>query len=85
MEVYPLGCRTKDFLAVSSGEDEGKTRAPGRVSATKENPFHLSREWQCDEGQLKVLEKSGIGEGVSQRPKRAGDYRVGPTLTQKKF
>ena len=48
MEVYPRGCRTKDFLAVSSGEDEGKTRTPGRVSAAKENPFHLSREWQCE-------------------------------------
>ena len=48
MEVYPRGCRTKDFLAISSGEDEGKTRTPGRVSAAKENPFHLSREWQCE-------------------------------------
>ena len=78
MEVYPRGCKNKDFLAMSSGEDEGKTRAPGRVSAAKGNPFHLSREWQCDEGQRKVLEKRGIGEGVSQRLKRAGNYRVGP-------
>ena len=39
MEVYSRGCRTKDFLAISSGEDEGKTRAPGRVSAAKKILF----------------------------------------------
>ena len=78
MEVYPRGCRTKDFLAISSGEDEGKTRALGRVSEAKGNPFHYSREWQYGEGQWKVLEKSGRGGGLSQRPKRAGNDRVGP-------
>ena len=35
MEVYPRGRRTKDFLAISSGEDEGKTRAPGRGERCK--------------------------------------------------
>ena len=65
-------------MAISSGEDEGKTRAPGRVSEAKCNPFHLSREWQYGEGQWKVLEKSERGGGLSQRPKRAGNDRVGP-------
>ena len=74
-EVYPRGCRNKDLLAVSSGEDEGTTRAQGRVDAEK---FHLSRERQNDEGQREVLEKSGKAGGVSQRTKRAGNYRVGP-------
>ena len=40
-EIYPRGCRNKDLLAVSSEEDEGTTRAQGRVDAEK---FHLSRE-----------------------------------------
>ena len=78
MEVYPRGFRSKDFLADSSGEEEGKTQALGRVSAAIENPFHLSREWQCDEGHRKVMEKRGIGEGASQRTKRAGKFKVGP-------
>ena len=54
-EVYPQGCRNKDLLAVSSGEDKVTTRAQGRVDAEK---FHLSRERQEDEGQREVLEKS---------------------------
>ena len=55
-----------------------KTRAPGHVSTANENPFHLSREWQCDEGHRKVMEKRGTGEGVSQGTKRAGKVSVGP-------
>ena len=78
MEVYPRGCRTKGLLAVSSGEDEGKTSAPRRVRAAKGNLFHLLLEWQCYEGQRKVLEERGIEEGVSQRPKRVGIYKVRP-------
>ena len=35
---------------VSNGEDKGKTRARGCVRAAKGYLFHLSREWQCDEG-----------------------------------
>ena len=56
----------------------GKTRAPGRVRAAKEKLSHLSRELQCDEGQQKVLEKCGTGDGVSQRPKCVGISKVGP-------
>ena len=78
MEVYPRGRRTKDFLAISSGEDEGKTRAPGRVSDAKGNPFHSSREWQYGAGQWKILEKSVRGGGMYQHPKCAGNDRVGP-------
>ena len=59
---------------VSSGEDEGTTRAKGRVDAEKS---HFSRERQYDECQREVLKKSGKG-GVSQRTKSAGSYRVGP-------
>ena len=74
-EVYPRGCRNKDLLVVSSGEDEGTTRAQGRVDAEKS---HFSRERQYDECQREVLEKSGKGGGVSQRTKSARSYRVGP-------
>ena len=78
MEVYPRRCSSKEFLAESSGEEEGKKRAPGRVSAGNENPFHLSRDWQCDKGHRKVMEKRGIGEGASQGTKRAWKVSVGP-------
>ena len=78
MEVYPRGCKTKDLLAVSSGEDEGTARAQGRVSVEKGTTLHLSRERQYDEGQWEVQEKSGLEGGVSQHTKLVGNYSVGP-------
>ena len=78
MEVYPRGCRTKDFSASSSGEDDGKPRASGRVNVAKAIPSHASREWQRDLGDLGVLEKRGTGGGVHKCPMSAGNYRVGP-------
>ena len=78
MEVYPRGCRTKVLSVISSGEDEGTTRAQGRVCVAKGNIFHLSRERQYDEGQWEVQEQRGIEGGASQRTKRAWDYFVGP-------
>ena len=78
MEVYPQESRTKEFLESSSGEDEGQTRAPGRVGVAKGNSLHLSREWQGDRGHRKALVKRGIGEGVYQRPMWAGNCSVGP-------
>ena len=78
MEVYPRRCSSKDFMADSSGEEEGRTRAPGHVSAANENPFHLSREWQCVEGHRKVKVKRGTGKEEAQRTKRAGKVNVGP-------
>ena len=77
MEVYPRGCRNKNFLMTSSGEDEGKTRAPGRVKGVKENRSHYTRERQYGEGQWEDLEKSGRGGVMSQRPKHVGNDKVG--------
>ena len=77
MEVYPRGCRNKNFLMTSSGEDEGKTRAPGRVKEVKENRSHYTRERQYGEGQWEVLEKSGRGGVMPQRSKHVGSDKVG--------
>ena len=73
-EVYPRRCRNTDLVVVSSGEDEGTTRAQGRVDAEKS---HFSRERQYDECEREVLNKSGKG-GLSQCTKCEGSYKVGP-------
>ena len=78
LEVYPRRCSSKDFMADSSGEEGGRTRAPGRVSAENEIPFHLSREWQSVEGHRKVKVKRGNGNGEAQGTKCAGKVNVGP-------
>ena len=73
-EVYPQRCRNKDLLVVSSGEDEGTTRAQRRLDAEKS---HFSPERQYDECQREVMKKSGKG-GLPQCTKSEGSYRVGP-------
>ena len=78
VEVYPQGYRTKGLLAEPSEEDEGKSRANGRVRAAKGKRFHISQEMQCVESQQKVLGKCGSGGGVSQRLKCVGISNVGP-------
>ena len=78
MEVYPRRCSSKDFMVDASGEEEGRTRAPGRVNAANENPCHLSREWQCVEGHRKVKVKRGTGKGEAKGTKSAGKVNVGP-------
>ena len=42
VEVYPRGYITKGLLAVPNEEDEGKTRAIGRMRAEKGKTFHIS-------------------------------------------
>ena len=78
MEVYPRRCSSRNFMAESRGEEEERTRAPGRVSAANENLCYLSRDWQSVDGHRKAKVKRGTGKGEVQGTMRAGEVNVGP-------
>ena len=65
-EVYPRRFRRETVMANPRVEDEGKTRAAGRVIAEREVTRPILREVQRDRGQRQALHRRGIGGSLCQ-------------------
>ena len=78
-EVYPRRLRRETEMANPSVEDEGKTRADGRVTTERGTKGHILQVVQRDMGHWQALHKSGTEGILRQKLNSGGITRVGAT------